>query len=95
MGNVTEYPYNITNTNVTAISYTTSTNYTLSSQTDMTQNITTFNYDMFASLASDLDETPYLISARALKEGIVFINNTLRTLTYIKNTNMNSLISTI
>ena len=58
----------------------------------MDQNITTFNYEMFAKLASDNDETPYLAAARALRDGILFINSTLRQIIYAKSTNMVNLI---
>jgi len=70
ISNISEVPYQIGNSSITALEFTTLTNLTFSNNTNLDQNINTFNFDMFAELASDLDETPYLLSARTLYDGI-------------------------
>ena len=64
VGNVTETNSTLAiPSNATVLEFTTSSNYTIQGSPNLDQNITTINYDLFAALAADQDETPYLIAA--------------------------------
>ena len=62
-----------------ALNYTVQTNYTLLGNPNMNQTISVFNFDMYSELAGDLDETPYLWGARALKDSLTYLNGYFRT----------------